>query len=155
MFSCLASNAYSLLADIYEPVEIQDENTGVVAKKWQFKETVACMSKSQISSGIDRNASNQISGQRIIQATESIKLRSKNSISTAYRIVEIRNDYGPIWVEDRIINTQGGFGAGGSTIFESKGSIPILDHNGNIIEFETTISRQDIQTLEVYVAEEE
>ena len=151
MFSCLSSNAYSLLADIYEPVDVQNQNTGVVNKEWRLKETIPCMTKSQISSGIDRNSASTTSGQKIIQTTENIKLRSKKSISTAYRIVEIRNDYGPIWIEDRILNSQGGFGDNGSTIFESKGSIPILDHNGNVIEFETTISRQDIQSITLYV----
>lgn len=149
MFSCLTSNAYSLYADIYGPVEMQNENTGIVEKTWQFIETIKCMSKSQVSSGIDKNASNVTTGQKIIQVNETVKIRSKQSISTAYRIVNIRNKEGIVWAEDRIINSQGGFGTKGSTIFESRGSIPILDHNGNIIEFETTIARQDIQSLTV------
>lgn len=151
MFSCLSSNAYSLYADIYGPVEIQNENTGIVEKTWKFIETIKCMSKSQLSSGIDKNASNVTTGQKIIQVNETVKIRSKKSISTAYRIVNIRNKDGVVWAEDRIINSQGGFGVQGSTIFESRGSIPILDHNGNIIEFETTIARQDIQSLAVAV----
>lgn len=149
MFSCLSANAYPLLADIYEPVEIQDELTGAVSKQWQFKETIACQTRGQTSTGIDKNAANMISGPKTIHTTENLKIRAKESISTVYRVVKIRNDFDVVWKEDIIINTEGGFQ--GSTIFEPKGSVPILDHNGYIIEYETTIGRQEVQKMTVYV----
>lgn len=149
MFSCLSANAYPLLADVYEPITIQDEDTGLVSKQWVFKERIACSAKNQVAGGIDKNAANLSSGQKTIKATEVLKIRSKLLVSTNHRVVKIRNDRGVIWLEGDIINTEGGFE--GSTIFEPKGSVPILDHNGTVIEWETTISRQDIQKLEIYV----
>lgn len=149
MFSCLSANAYPLLADIYQSVDVQDESTGMVSKKWQFKETIACTARGQISTGIDKNASNVVSGPKTIQATENLKIRAKNSLSTAERIVRIRNDIDVVWKEDIVINTEGGFE--GSTIFEPKGSVPLIDHNGHVIEYETTISRQQVQKLDIYV----
>jgi len=153
MFSCLSANSYPLLADVYESVDVQNSDTGLVLKQWQFKETISCSAKGQISTGIDKNASNVNSGQKTIKATESLKIRSKNALSTADRVVLIRNDFGTVWKEDIVINSEGGFQ--NSTIFEPKGSVPILDHNGYIIEYETTIGRQEIQKLALYVPPEE
>ncbi len=153
MFSCLSANAYPLLADIYESVDVQDETTGLVSKQWQFKETIACSARGQVSTGIDKNAANVNSGQKTIKATENLKIRSKNALFTADRVVRVRNDFQVVWTEDTILNSEGGFN--GSTIFEPKGSVPILDHNGYVIEHETTIGRQDIQKLELYVPPEE
>ena len=130
MFSCLSANSYPLLADVYESVDVQNSDTGLVLKQWQFKETISCSAKGQISTGIDKNASNVNSGQKTIKATESLKIRSKNALSTADRVVLIRNDFGTVWKEDIVINSEGGFQ--NSTIFEPKGSVPILDHNGSV-----------------------
>ena len=149
MFSCLSANSYPLLADIYESVDVQDETTGMVSKKWQYKETIQCSARGQISTGIDKNAADVSFNMKTIRATENLKIRSRGSLSTADRVVKIRNDYTVVWKEDTIINTEGGFE--GATIFEPKGSVPILDHNGYVIEYETTIGRQEVQKLEIYV----
>jgi hypothetical protein len=153
MFFCLSANSYPLLADIYESVDVQEEPTGVVGKAWRYKETVSCSAKGQISTGIDRNAANMDSGQKTIQTKELLKIRTQNKIPTYYRVVRVRNDFGVVWTEDTVINTDGGLE--GSTIFEPKSSIPILDHNGRVIEYEITISRQDIQKLTLYSPPEE
>lgn len=152
MFSCLTANSYPLLADVYESVDVQNEATGVVEKAWKYKETIECTAKGQISTGIDRNAANMDSGQKTIQNKETLKIRAQTKIPTYYRVVKVRNDAGVVWTEDTIINSDGGFE--GSTIFEPKSNIPILDHNGRIIEYEVTISRQDIQKLDIYVEPE-
>jgi hypothetical protein len=51
-----------------------------------------------------------------------------------------------VWNEDDTISSQGG--VDGATIFEPRGSTPIIDFDGRVIEYETVLQRQEIQTLE-------
>ncbi len=75
-----------------------------------------------------------------------VKIRSLAAINSEDRVVAIRNSFGVVWNEDDTISSQGGID--GATIFEPRGSTPIVDFDGRVLEYETVLQRQEIQTLE-------
>jgi hypothetical protein len=74
-----------------------------------------------------------------------VKIRSAEVIPSDRRVVRIRNNDGVIYLENQDPSTDGGFQ--GSTIFESRGSTPLINFDGSVIEYETVLMRQEIQRL--------
>lgn len=145
--SCLAGSTYTMQADIYQPTVTRDDTNGMVTKSWALRETVNCYARSILGSKMGGNSSQVSLKDYITQSTDFIKVRTKNPINSTFRIVNVRNADGVIWTEDYIQNSQGGFN--GSTIFEPRGTTPLIDYTGKVIEYETVLQRQEIQALTV------
>lgn len=75
-----------------------------------------------------------------------VKLRSSEVIPSDRRVVNIRNNEEIIYKEDQDPATEGGFQ--NSTIFEPRGSTPIMNFDGRVIEYETVLMRQEVQVLQ-------
>lgn len=144
---CVTSSKYVMFADIYRPVESRDEFTGAVVKTWSFFKTIPCLARSIITTSTGSNSSSFITGKYINYPENSIKFKSQEPIDVSYRIVAIRNSEQVLWKEDQYGTLNAGLN--GSTIFEPRGSSPIIDHRGNLLEYETMLERQEIQRLEV------
>ena len=145
--SCLAHSTYTMEADIYEPTTTRNETNGMVTKSWGLKETVSCYARGILGSQLGGNSSDVSIKDYITITKDFIKIRTTGPISTEFRVVAIRNSEDVIWKEDYIQNTAGGLN--GATIFEPSGTTPLLDYSGRVIEFETVLKRQEIQSLEV------
>lgn len=145
--SCLAGSTYTMQADIYEPTISRDETNGMVTKSWALRETVACYARSILGSQMGGNSSQVSLKDYITQSTDFIKVRTTKPINSTFRVVNVRNADGVIWTEDYIQNSQGGLD--GSTIFEPRGTTPLVDYTGKVIEYETVLQRQEIQSLVV------
>jgi hypothetical protein len=136
-----------MTADIYEPTTTRNATNGMVTKSWALKETVACYARGILGSQLGGNSSDVSIKDYITITKDFIKIRTTGPISTEFRVVAIRNSEDVIWKEDYIQNTAGGLD--GATIFEPSGTTPLLDYSGRVIEFETVLKRQEIQSLEV------
>lgn len=145
--SCLVHSMYNMKADIYESEATQDENTGVIIKSWSLKESVECLVKPILSSSLRADSASTDIQNYLIAVSNIIKVRTSDPISSSYRVVNVRNSDGLIYRESDVITSAGGFQ--GSTIFEPRGSTPVIDFNGSIIEWETNLHRQEIQRLDV------
>ena len=145
--SCLNGSSYNMKADIYVPTKTQDANTGIINKVWELDETVNCLAKTIVRDTVGSNSSNVDIAEYLANVNDIIKIRTRSAISSENRVVNIRNSQGTIWVETNNISSSGG--VSNATIFEPRGSTPILDFNGRVIEYETVLQRQEIQTLEV------
>jgi hypothetical protein len=145
--SCLAHSTYTMTADIYEPTTTRNETNGMITKSWSLKETVSCYARGILGSQLGGNSADVGIKDYITITKDFIKIRTTGPISTEFRVVAIRNSEDVIWKEDYIQNTAGGFN--GATIFEPSGTTPLLDYSGRVIEFETVLKRQEIQSLEV------
>ena len=145
--SCLAHSTYTMTADIYEPTTTRNATNGMVTKSWALKETVACYARGILGSQLGGNSADVNIKDYITITKDFIKIRTTGPISTELRVVAIRNSEDVIWKEDYIQNTAGGLD--GATIFEPSGTTPLLDYSGRVIEFETVLKRQEIQSLEV------
>lgn len=133
-------------ADIYSPTKTQDVNSGVVQNVWALSQVIDCSAKGIVRDSIQDNSSAVDIKNYLTAVSNIVKLRSRNPISSDDRVVAIRNSQGVIWREDGVITSNGG--ADGATIFEPRGSTPIIDFDGRVIEYETVLQRQEIQKLE-------
>lgn len=140
--SCITGLSYAMTADIYVPTATQDENSGVIKKTWEKSGTIKCLARTIIRDTTSKNSASLSQAEIYIKSINTIKLRTKNPIDTSSRIANISNSSGAIWSE-----TSGG--VDGSTIFEPQGSTPLLDHNGQVIEYETILERLEIQRLDI------
>ena len=76
-----------------------------------------------------------------------VKVRASEIIPSDRRVVRVRNSQGIIFLENQDPSSDGGFQ--GSTIFEPRGSTPLLNFDGSVIEYETVLMRQEIQRIDV------
>jgi hypothetical protein len=145
--SCLAHSTYVMQADIYEATTTTEPILGMSVNTWSLKETVSCFARGVLGSQLGGNSAQVEIKDFLINSKDFIKMRTSIPLSSEYRIVAIRNEDGVIWTEDYIQNSAGG--VNGATIFEPSGTTPLLDFNGKVIEYETVLKRQEIQSLEV------
>ena len=145
--SCLAHSTYTMKADIYEPTTTRNVTNGMVTKSWALQKTVSCYARGILGSQLGGNSADVGIKDYITITKDFIKIRTAEPISTEFRVVAIRNSDDVIWTEDYIQNTAGGLD--GATIFEPSGTTPLLDYLGKVLEYETVLKRQEIQSLEV------
>lgn len=145
--TCVTSSKYVMFADLYAPTESVDEFTGAIVKSWELIDTVPCLARGIVTTSTGSNSSNFVTGKFINYPQNTIKFRSRTPIDTSYRVVAIRNEQEVIWRENQYGTNNGGLD--GATIFEPRGSTPITDHRGHVLEYETMLERQEIQQLTV------
>lgn len=145
--SCLAHSNYNMKADVYENTPVQDEQTGAIIKTWSKLETINCLAKSIVSNTLKADSSSIDLKNYLINISNIIKIRTSKPVSSACRITNIRNSDGVIWSESTTTPSEGGYQ--GATIFEIRGTSPIMDFTGKVIEYETILQRQEIQRLDV------
>jgi len=146
MVKCIASTTYTMKADIYQPTISQDA-TGAVVKIWTFEKTIDCFVKGILSTGLGKN-STEVSIDYLVNILNAlVKLRSQSIIPTNRRVVLVRNKNGVVFLENQDPSTAGGFQS--STIFEPRGSTPLFNFDGSLIEYETVLRRQEIQRIDV------
>lgn len=134
MTLCLTSARYNMLADIYEQVTTRDPNTGQTVRSWNKIDTVPCQASGVISEGI-RTVGSTETFQRSTQDYEEedwVKMKSVKLISKRARVMNIRSKGSavPMWVEDDGVTPM---------IFEVKGSQPLPDPFGTLVEHETLL----------------
>lgn len=146
---CVTSSKYVMYADIYKPeAAVQDSFTGQIVSGYENSETIQCLARSIITTSTGSNSSNFVTGKYINYPQNTIKLKTKMPLDTSWRIVNIRTSSGQLIYAENQYGEQNG-GIDGATIFEPRGSTPITDHRGVILEYETMLERQEIQQLEL------
>ena len=146
MATCIAGTAYTMQADIYMPTISQDA-TGAVVKVWTFEKTISCVARGILRKGVGENSTAMSINDYINTLTALVKVRAQVVIPTDRRVVRVRNADGVIFLENQDPATDGGFQ--GSTIFEPRGSTPLTNFDGSVIEYETVLQRQEIQRIDV------
>lgn len=133
-------------ADIYSSVREQDPSTGIVKNIWALDKTIDCLAKSVLRDTTSSNSDSVALKDELVALSNIVKLRTSMPISSDKRVVAIRNKDGVIWKETDNINSQGGYEQ--ATIFEPRGSTPIMDFTGKVVGYEVFLQRQEIQSLE-------
>lgn len=131
-------------ADIYKPTVSQDA-TGAVVRTWEYEKTIRCIARGVVRKGIGDNSTSVEINNYLNMLNSLVKLRSIDSIPSDRRVVKLRNNEEVIYLEDQDPSSDGGFQ--GSTIFEPRGSTPLVNFDGSVIEFETILMRQEVQRL--------
>ncbi len=133
-------------ADIYIPSVSQDA-TGAVVKTWTFNKTINCMARGILRKGVGDNSVSVSLDDYINVFVSSLKMRSAIEIPTNYRVVNIRNNDGTIYTESQDPASEGGLN--NATIFEPRGSTPLIAFDGRVSEYETVLVKQEIQKMVV------
>ena len=129
---------YAMLADIYSVQQKRDENTGEIKRQWLYTSTVPCLAKSIISSGVRTPSNDRTIDNRYV-VEEIIKINTTQKLSRNSKITNIRDLSGHVlWEEAEVLNNP-------PTMFSIVGSTPIVDGFGQILEYETTLQRSEIQ----------
>jgi hypothetical protein len=129
---------YAMKLDIYRVQTRQDVNSGEIRRQWLYTETVPCLAKSIISSGV-RSPSNDRTVDTQYRVEEIIKVMTLSKLPRNAKISNIRD------LNNKVLWEEAEISGNPSTIFDIVGSTPIIDGFGQILEFETTIQRSDIQ----------
>lgn len=146
MGKCITSTTYLMKADIYIPSVSQDA-TGAVVKTWTLDKTINCMARGILRKGVGDNSVAVSLDDYINVFVTSLKMRSQIEIPTNYRVVNIRNEDGVIYTESQDPSSEGGLN--NATIFEPRGSTPLISFDGKIVEYETVLVKQEIQRMVV------
>ena len=144
MANCIAGTAYTMKADVYVALITQD-SVGKVVKDWVFEKTINCMARGILRKGVGENSTAFDINNYVNILNSMVKLRCSEIIPSDRRVVNIRNLSGVIYKENQDPSTEGGFE--NSTIFEPRGSTPLMNFDGSVIEYETVLMRQEVQVL--------
>lgn len=144
MGNCITSTAYTMKADIYQSTVSQDA-TGAATRVWTFEKTIDCIARGVVRKGIGDNSTSAEVNNYLNILHSLVKLRTSEVIPSDRRVVKIRNSDGVIYQENQDPSTGGGFE--NSTIFEPRGSTPLINFDGSVIEHEVILMRQEVQRL--------
>jgi hypothetical protein len=144
MANCITGTSYTMKADVYIALIGQD-SIGKATKSWIFEKTISCRARGILRKGVGENSTAFDVENYVNVFNSMVKLRSSEVIPSDRRVVNIRNRDGIIYKENQDPATEGGFED--STIFEPRGSTPIMNFNGSVIEYETVLMRQEVQVL--------
>lgn len=129
---------YAMQIDIYTVQLAQDKSTGQIIRQWVYTETLPCLAKSIISSGVRTPSNDRTIADRYV-IEEIIKVMTLEKLPRNAKITNIRDLKGNVlWEEAEVVNNP-------PTIFNIVGSTPIIDGFGQILEYENTLQRSDIQ----------
>lgn len=140
--TCVAKSAYTMTADLYVSSVTQNSTTGSINRTWVFNQTIPCLARGIVRAGLGDN-STTVNIDEFLKVTNSlVKLRAGVTLDSTVKVANIKNSDGlVIWKESPST------GVAGSTIFEPRGSTPITDHRGHVVEYETILMRPEIQKL--------
>ncbi len=146
MSGCISSTAYTMKADIYS-ASVTQGVAGEVIRTWVKEETIDCYARGILRKGVGENSTAFEINNYVNILNSMVKVRTNKIIPADKRVVNIRNDYETVYKEGQDPSSAGG--VGGATIFEPRGSTPIINFDGSVIEYETVLMRQEIQRLDV------
>ena len=135
-------------ADVYIAMITQDD-TGAAQKIWIFEKTVICRARGILRKGVGENSTSFDINNYVNIMNDLVKMRTSEPIPSDRRVTSLRNDNQVIYLENLDPSTEGGLSSDGSTIFEPRGSTPIINFNGSLLEYETVLMRSEVQKLVV------
>jgi hypothetical protein len=133
-------------ADIYS-ASVTQGAAGEVIKTWVKEETIDCYARGILRKGVGENSTAFEVNNYVNILNSMVKIRTTKVIPSNKRVVAIRNDYEVIYKEGQDPSSAGGLD--GATIFEPRGSTPITNFDGSIVEYETVLMRQEIQRMDI------
>jgi len=127
--------------DLYRQSDSQDPNTGAILKSWNFYKTLDCHAKGIISNSSSSGTNDrQIFGNKYTNQ-QMIQVRTSEKITYREKVTNIRD------AKNKSIWTEIDFPTETPTVFEVVGSTPITDPFGNVVGYNTTLSRSENQQI--------
>ena len=127
--------------DLYRQSDSQDPNTGAILKSWNFYKTLDCHAKGIISNSSSSSTNDrQVFGNKYTNQ-QMIQVRTSERITYREKGTNIRD------AKNKSIWTEIDFPTETPTVFEVVGSTPITDPFGNVVGYNTTLSRSENQQI--------
>ena len=127
--------------DLYRQSDSQDPNTGAILKSWNFYKTLDCHAKGIISNSSSSSTNDrQVFGNKYTNQ-QMIQVRTSDKITYREKVTNIRD------AKNKSIWTEIDFPTETPTVFEVVGSTPITDPFGNVVGYNTTLSRSENQQI--------
>jgi len=127
--------------DLYRQSDSQDPNTGAILKSWNFYKTLDCHAKGIISNSSSSSTNDrQVFGNKYTNQ-QMIQVRTSEKITYREKVTNIRD------AKNKSIWTEIDFPTETPTVFEVVGSTPITDPFGNVVGYNTTLSRSENQQI--------
>lgn len=147
MGNCITSSKYNMKADLFSQSVEFDEFTNQARRIWSYEKTIDCIVRGIVTTSTGSNSANFVTGKYINYPENTLKMRTKEPIDIEFRITNIRNLNGVYLYQENQYG-QESEGLDGVTIFEPRGSTAIVDHLGNLLEYEVMLERKEVQYLE-------
>lgn len=139
----IVDSVLSMKLDVYRQVDSQDEETGAIRKYWQYYKTLDCHAKGVVSnSASTRTSDKQIISNKYVM-DQVVQVRTEIKLNLREKISNIRNSDGEyIWQELDYPNET-------PTVFEVMGTTPLTDPFGQVIGYNSSLKRSEVQRLEL------
>ena len=125
--------------DLYKETRTQNSETREIERTWSKDVTINGMAWGVTASGKDHPGTYEYF-EKTYEATEVVRVLSATPIPKQYKVRNIKNSAGVIWKEDSLTGTP-------DTVFDSRGSVPVTDPLGNVVEYATFLTRAEVQAI--------
>lgn len=138
MYGGIKVGLLNMQADIYRQQNVQDGSTGAIKREWVYWKRIPVHIDILTTTGTSVN-DNYKDFKVEYKEIEKIKMKSIDLLSKRYRVTNIINRSGEkLFVENDQIDSP-------STIFEIESHHPRLDPFGNVLFYESNLSRTQVQ----------
>jgi hypothetical protein len=123
---------------IYDAVTAQNEETGEFERSYVSVGVIRCFAAGIAASGKDVPGTFELFNRRgEYSSTDYIRIWSGSPISKQSVVSFVTDSKGTVWAEDD----------GTPTMFDSNGSVPIVNASGRIVEYLTMLTRSEVQDV--------
>lgn len=137
MIRCVTGSRMNMLADVWSQTTEQDSVSGSIRRVWTYNRTISCIARGILDGGIRVAGTTETWGDTY-EAVDWIKLTAQEPLSRREQITNVRNEQGHVlWVDREVADTP-------PTSFDVKGSQPVIDPFGNVIEYQTLLQRIEV-----------
>jgi hypothetical protein len=138
IYSCVTGSRYSMTASVYLMSTVQNFDTGELERTYSFLEKIKCFASGIAASGKDVPGTFESFNRRgEYSVTDYVRVWSSAPIDKQAVISFVTDSAGTLWTEDN----------GDPTIFDSNGSVPIVNASGRIVEYLTMLTRSEVQDV--------
>lgn len=140
---CLFSTRYTMTAEVWKKVRTVG-SSNAIKYSWQLDTTVGdqgvivCLVTPFLSDSFTRQGTGEVFGQNYLN-TDFLKLMSNYNISRSAQIHNIKDSQG------NVVYKELDFSGDPATWYNSSGSAPVIGPFGEIVEYQTLLSRAEQQ----------
>jgi hypothetical protein len=128
-----------MTAKVYAVSTVQNFDTGELERTYSILNTVKCFAAGIAASGKDVPGTFEMFNRRgEYSVTDYIRIWTSVPIDKQFVVSFVTDSNGTMWTEDN----------GDPTIFDSNGSVPIVNASGRIVEYLTMLTRSEVQDVE-------
>jgi hypothetical protein len=126
-------------ASIYDSVTSQNEDTGEFERAYELVGSIKCYAAGVVASGKDVPGTfENFSRKGEYSSTDYVRIWSSGPISKQSVVSFVTDAAGTTWSEDD----------GTPTVFDSNGSVPIVNASGRTVEYLTMLTRSEVQDVQ-------